>query len=318
MKNSPKRIAIACQGGGSHTAFTAGVLKKILHGADSHLEIIALSGTSGGAICAVLTWYGLLTADKIKASQLLDNFWQANSATSWWDLLVNANVVNTTKLRNFISLPEFNPNLHANSGQQVLRHMLARHIDFSEMAKLAVHNNLACLVGAVDVLAGSFKVFKNGEINLETLLASTAIPSLFRAVHANGRVYWDGLFSQNPPIRELTQFKPDEIWVIQVTPQTAQRVPVTLEAIKDRRDELTSNLSLEQEIYFINKINTLINAQALKTDKYRVIKVRRIEMLHPLDFASKLDRSVGFIKEMMAYGEEEAANFLNDLDKENV
>ncbi len=60
-KKIRKRIAIACQGSGSHTAFTAGVLKKILSQRDKTYDIVALSGTSGGAICAALTWYGLLT-----------------------------------------------------------------------------------------------------------------------------------------------------------------------------------------------------------------------------------------------------------------
>ena len=53
--NDNRRVAIACQGGGSHTAFTAGVLKKLLkekvEGKHDY-EVVALSGTSGGAICA--------------------------------------------------------------------------------------------------------------------------------------------------------------------------------------------------------------------------------------------------------------------------
>src|ERR671917_690601 len=56
-----RRVAIACQGGGSHTAFTAGALKKLLQekGAEGHeYEIVALSGTSGGSICALLVWCG--------------------------------------------------------------------------------------------------------------------------------------------------------------------------------------------------------------------------------------------------------------------
>ena len=49
-----RRVAIACQGGGSHTAFTAGMLKRLLlEGREEH-EIVALSGTSGGAVCALL------------------------------------------------------------------------------------------------------------------------------------------------------------------------------------------------------------------------------------------------------------------------
>lgn len=42
-----RRFAIACQGGGSRTAFTAGALDD--------LDIVSLSGTSGGAACVTLS-----------------------------------------------------------------------------------------------------------------------------------------------------------------------------------------------------------------------------------------------------------------------
>jgi NTE family protein len=90
--NDNRRVAIACQGGGSHTAFTAGVLKKLLiekaEGKHDY-EVVALSGTSGGAICALLSWYGLLMNDTNRAVELLDSFWRDNSASSLQDKLVN-------------------------------------------------------------------------------------------------------------------------------------------------------------------------------------------------------------------------------------
>ena len=52
-----RRVAIACQGGGSHTAFTAGVLKGLLRAEEpTGYEVVGLSGTSGGAVCAMLAW----------------------------------------------------------------------------------------------------------------------------------------------------------------------------------------------------------------------------------------------------------------------
>ena len=76
------------------------------------------------------------------------------------------------------------------------------------------------LVGAANVLSGEFKAFSShrDEINVDIILASVAIPTLLRAVHMEGGVYWDGLFSQNPPVRELpdAEPKPNEIWVIQI------------------------------------------------------------------------------------------------------
>lgn len=80
-----RRVAIACQGGGSHTAFTAGALKKLLKekGAEGHddYEIVALSGTSGGAVCAFLAWYALLEENnEQKAIEALRSFWEEDNA----------------------------------------------------------------------------------------------------------------------------------------------------------------------------------------------------------------------------------------------
>jgi NTE family protein len=94
--------------------------------------------------------------------------------------------------------------------------------------------------------------------------------------------------------------------------------------ILDRRNELAGNLSLHQEIHFIEKINDLVDKLGegeRSEDKrlripgeegkeYKPIKLRRIEMLRALDFASKLDRSPSFIRGLMDGGEERAEAFL--------
>jgi len=75
--SSFKRVAIACQGGGSHTAFTAGVLQSLLHGIDNRTHhVIGLSGTSGGALCAALAWVGLLDGNPARGAELLASFWE--------------------------------------------------------------------------------------------------------------------------------------------------------------------------------------------------------------------------------------------------
>jgi NTE family protein len=55
------KIALALQGGGSHGAFTWGVLDRLLE--DRTLEIIAFTGTSAGAMNAVVAADGLLGAE---------------------------------------------------------------------------------------------------------------------------------------------------------------------------------------------------------------------------------------------------------------
>ncbi len=82
---SKPKIAIACQGGGSQTAFTAGALKAIFdNGIHHEREIIALTGTSGGALNATLAWYGLLKAakgDTTPISKRITDFWEDLAAT---------------------------------------------------------------------------------------------------------------------------------------------------------------------------------------------------------------------------------------------
>jgi NTE family protein len=76
-----KRVAIACQGGGSHTAFTAGVLKELLRsGTLQENEVVASSGTSGDAVCALLAWHNLLGGDAAGAAEVLDAFWRERFA----------------------------------------------------------------------------------------------------------------------------------------------------------------------------------------------------------------------------------------------
>jgi NTE family protein len=87
---SKRRIAVACQGGGSHTAFTAGALRKLLTRDRDGYEFVAFSGTSGGAVCALLAWYGLLSGGRDEAAKLLETFWtRDNSANTLSERLLN-------------------------------------------------------------------------------------------------------------------------------------------------------------------------------------------------------------------------------------
>jgi NTE family protein len=328
--NGKKRIAIACQGGGSHTAFTAGALKRLLK--DDRYQVVALSGTSGGAICALLAWYALLETDEeeaaARAAELLDSFWQDNSASGPYDRFWNDWTVWVNRLQGAVFMPAVSPYTTPVSywGQEQLRRMLEERVRFAEIETPLQDSSPMLLVGAVDVLSGEFRAFnsRRDRIAAETILASTALPTLFRAVRTDGGVYWDGLFSQNPPVRELTDAKPDEIWIIQIDPESREEEPKSMVDILDRRNELAGNLSLYQELHFIEKINELIDKlgegenpenkrlriPGEEGKEYKPIKVQRLEMLRELDFASKLDRSPSFIRGLLEHGEERAEEFL--------
>jgi NTE family protein len=318
-ENDVRRVAIACQGGGSHTAFTAGALKKLLEEKDADgnaYEIVALSGTSGGSICALLAWYGLLMNDTNKAVELLDSFWEDNSVHSFQDRILNDWLLQTNRFfGNLGGTPTVSPYLTPAStwASDQLKSLIERHVDFGSIENLVKPSSPMLLIGAADVVSGEFKAFSSyrDKINVDMVLASAALPTLFRAVHTNGGVYWDGLFSQNPPVRELPDAKPDEIWVIQIDPQGRATEPKTMPDIMDRRNELAGNLSLYQEIYFIEKINEWVAEGALSGTKHNVIEVKWIEMLRELDSESKMNRDPQFIQGLMAYGEDQAEAFLN-------
>lgn len=318
-KNSIKKIAIACQGGGSHTAFTAGALKRIIREEEKKFEITAFSGTSGGAICALLAWYGLLMKEKGRGIRLLDDFWRDNSASSYWDMMVNNWFVWTNRMQNVISIPEVSPYSYPPMAQEILKRILNKHVEFDRIETLLDSTSPKLFVGAVDVHSGGFRVFRSdgekNEISVDAILASAAIPTFLRAIHIDNEVYWDGLFSQNPPIKEFimgrnADEKPDEIWVIQINPEKRNNVPKSIKDIQDRRNELSGNISLNQEIAFIKTINKLI--KYLPPEKYKKVKVKKMEMSNEsLDTASKLDRNPYFIQNMMAYGEKKADEFLD-------
>jgi NTE family protein len=319
-----KRVAIACQGGGSHTAFTAGVLKGLLRSKRlQENEVVALSGTSGGAVCALLAWHNLLGGDAAGAVEDLDAFWRDNSATSPHEQFVNNWVLWASNLQNFVATPAVSPyyDPFAAIGLEEFRGMLERRVDFGKIEVQQEGSYPVLLVGAVDVLSGRFKAFhsRRDRISAATILASAAIPTLFRSVCLDGGTYWDGLFSQNPPVKELTDESPDEIWVIQINPREIEHEPKTVAEIADRRNELAGNLSLYQELDFIEKIDQMLEEGHLpRDDKYKQIVVRVIELSRSrlsrsLGTASKLNRDPRFIQDLISHGEVRAEEFLAAL-----
>ncbi len=376
----PVRVAIACQGGGAHTAFTAGVLDKILEHNSQSFDIVALSGTSGGAVCALCTWYGLSKDDPEMARKLLNDFWTDNSAYSFLEKLWNLSALWAVKAPIEAKVSPYFPGLSWAMDQATLqgdfiqkmlgagdvgvfsswtafarseldkyvirpefldlKRLLEKHVDFTSLPRRKKKPRL--LVGAVEVCTGEFKAFDSMKdvILPETILASAALPSLFKAVHLEDGIYWDGLFSQNPPVREFVKGialadKPDQIWVIQINPRRRDKEPTTVEEILDRRNELSGNVSLEQEIDSIKTLNKVARAadklftahpeisatpagEPLR--KYKTVKICRIEIdeeslfsdeVSGLDYASKLDRDPSFIQRLIKHGKSQAQSFLD-------
>jgi NTE family protein len=321
-----RRIAVACQGGGSHTAFTAGVLSRLFDGPElDGYDVVGLSGTSGGAACALLAWTALVGGDRHEARALLHGFWADNSASTPLAAAENAGLLWASTLQGAGLLPVVSPYDLPIDGLDQLRDLLTRRVDFARVQVDPGGERPLLLVGAVDVLSGAFRAFssRRDRITADVILASAAIPTLFPAVHTGGGTYWDGLFSQNPPVRELLDVRPDELWVIQINPTARAEEPRTVLDIADRRNELAGNLSLYQELHTIELVDRLLADGLLAGDTYKQVTVRVLEFARPassrlLGPASKLNRDRAFIRELMAQGERQAEEFLAILGFERA
>jgi NTE family protein len=358
MTDAPSRrprIAICCQGGGSQTAFTAGALAGLFEaGMHRDFDITAISGTSGGAICATLAWLALHEGDAQPAARIAA-FWEENTAQNWAETMFNDMVVETLRFASRGHLPVFatSPSMPAMQfmtrmatlGLRAeftdLAALLARHIDYPS---LATHGATPVLLtGAIDILTGRLRVFSSmtKPVEIEQTLASCAVPNIFPAVPYEGTYYWDGLFSDNPPVSEVIKPAfvgrtniPDEIWVIKINPTHIDHVPTSPEQIGDRRNELVGNISLFHQLNGIDSLNSMFVRGALNTEYLAEMGITRpirlprgfsdepvqpwhipfltiSDALRPkLDYESKLDRNPRNITMLVDDGRAQAAAFL--------
>jgi NTE family protein len=348
-----KRIAIACQGGGSQCAFVAGALKTLFQqGVQHQFEIVGLSGTSGGALTAAVAWAGLLAqahGDTRPVEDRILAIWRDLTAQTPQEIFLDGLSVQLMRLTEQGFLPAFasSPSslrfrLGAFAASTMigrpaftdLRALLEQHLDFKVIAPMIEPRSPVLLVGAGDVLDGTLKIFSsfNGEIGIDAVLASAAIPTLFPATWVEGHAYWDGIFAANPPVTGFLRKKlmgegmvPEEIWVIQVNRSRHQHVPEAPSDISDRRNHLAGNLSLQHELQVIEMVNMLLQEGALTPafrarfglDTTEAISVRFIRMSNELeeslDYPSKLSRQPSHIERLLANGEAQARAFLAEL-----
>ncbi len=319
------RVAIACQGGGSHTAFTAGVLADLLSSwDDDRFELVGISGTSGGAFNALAAWYGLVTADAERAVDLLAALWDDLSASDPLDRWTNdLTVWGSRAMVSGVPTPRVSPYVlpGAAMGQERIRTILHRHIDFDAIPDLCRGEHPELVVGTVDVNGGVFETFTNADVTPDAVLASAAVPDLFPGVELHGHLHWDGLFSQNPPINDLMSVppahKPHELWIIQVNPQTTEGIPTSVEEIANRRNELSGNISMNQELRFIQWVNEWVDRGYLPSEKFTRTAVRRIELGRSYGYSTKLDRRPAFLEELWSLGERRGREFRESLDVES-
>ena len=306
------KVAIACQGGGSHAAFVAGVLMSLFAPRTrERFELVALSGTSGGAVCASLAWAGMISGGPDESDARLAQFWRDLQVHDSLDAFINSWSVW------FSRLPinaELSPYMYEPLAESALRALLSKHLALEKLAPSTRRGRPKLFIGATDVQSGERLIFNGESLTYDQVVASAAVPPLFRAVKTGDRLCWDGLFSTNPPVREFTDLpdRPDEIWVVQINPQRQEQEPRTMREIVDRRNELSGNLSLAQELYFIDRINQLRAKHQPLRAKYKHIDIHIVELGLPrLDQPSKIDRSKAHIERLIDDGKTKAELFFS-------
>ena len=353
-----QKVAIACQGGGSQTAFTAGVLKALCENRKirENFKIVSLSGTSGGAICAFLIWYAHKKGDDCLWKRLLD-FWQDNTAQTIPERLFNDCTIRAMESASQGLIPQYNlspssplvkawfpiATLGLRSRFADFKELLAAHIDFPEVAAWGARPEPPILIiGACNILTGRLHKFisRHEPMRLEHLLASACVPSIFPAVVIDSMAYWDGLFSDNPPIDSLLNRDSvgieniaQEIWVIKINPTTSDKIASSPAEIADRRNELEGNVSLFQSLREIEDLNRMMLKGAFR-DEFLVeldirepIKIPKLfpddpeqpyhipmiemseDLANSLTYESKLDRSPENINRLIRDGEIQGHKF---------
>lgn len=333
-QNEPPLVAIACQGGGSHAAFGAGVIHRLLEDLGDRFRLAALSGTSGGAVNASLAWTGLIQGGEARGVALARNrlrgMWTALGAKELPDVIRNL------WGQFYLGLPftfEVSPYEWDLGAAREMLALLEHWLVLEDMPKDAKRlNDPALFVGATDIRQGiSVAIGGDGHtvartkgityphepFGYEDVMASIAIPPLYKDVERRGTAFWDGLFSINPPINVLTHLepRPDEIWVIQINPQISMHKPIFMRDIADRRNELSGNVSMNKELDMIESVNGMIAAGHLAGTHYRPIEVRiiGIEEADPgLNLASKFDRDPALLGRLFELGRSRAPGFYDD------
>ncbi len=241
-----RRIALALQGGGSHGAFTWGVLDRLLE--EPSLEIVGISGTSAGAMNAGILADGLRRGGASLAREALRHYWEdvgrlPGYANLWplgvertWHLDDNPVFHWAGMLTRIWSPYQLNPtNYHP------LRDLLQR-IDFDGLRD----DPSACrvFICATNVRTGLRRVFHNAELSAEVLLASACLPQVYQAVQIGEHFYWDGGYSGNPALAPLyLGTNATDVMVVGINPLERASVPQTARAIGDRVDEISFNSS---------------------------------------------------------------------------
>ena len=249
----PPPIALALQGGGAHGAFTWGVLDALLE--QVSFEVCSISGTSAGAINAVVMADGLLRGGRDTAREALDAFWRALGRAVPWDALGLARDGERLSLagRWMLQWAQAMTPAQRNPLQiDPLRDLLARQVDFDRLRK---QNALRLTVAATHANSGRMRLFAGAQLTLEAVMASACLPMMQPAVLIDGEPYWDGGYSANPALSPLLHDdRARDVLLVMLSPWSLGEEPRTVDEIRTRATEIAFNAA------FLREMRTLAEA----------------------------------------------------------
>jgi NTE family protein len=321
--SGPKPVNLALQGGGAHGAFTWGVLDRLLE--DERIAIEAISGTSAGAMNAVVLASGYATGGRDGARAALDKFWSAVSRDGRmsplqrglmdrllgnWSLDKNPMFLAFDVASRFMSPYDFNPfNINP------LREIIEREVDFAALRRCEIK----LFVSATNVRSGKVRIFRGDEITPDVVMASACLPFLFHAVEIDGEPYWDGGYVGNPPLFPLFRStRADDILLVQTNPVEREDTPHTARDILNRVNEITFNASLLSEFRAIGIVSQLVDRGFLRWSRkagFRRARLHRIvagEELQALPSSSKFAIERSFFLHLRDIGRAAADEFLRE------
>ncbi|HZJ95422.1 MAG TPA: patatin-like phospholipase family protein [Thiopseudomonas sp.] len=315
-----KSINLALQGGGSHGAFTWGVLDYLME--DGRVSVEGITGTSAGAMNAAVLAQGYLDGGIEGARQSLEQFWwevarmgkmspikrsPLSILTGRWDMDDSPAYLMLDLFSRVASPYETNP-LNINP----LRDLVESTIDFEKVRACSV---LKLFVAATNVHTGKIRVFNREELTADMLLASACLPSYFQAVEIDGVPYWDGGYVGNPPLYPLFHTaKSKDIVIVQINPVERNETPKSAREIQNRVNEISFNSSLLRELRAIDFVTRQLQENKLDRERYSEILVHRIEateQINPLSASSKINSEWAFLTHLRDIGRQSAQIFLD-------
>src|ERR1700730_6999001 len=310
-------VDLALQGGGSHGAFTWGVLDRLLE--ESWLRIDGISGTSAGAMNAVVLVDGYEKDGSKGAQVALENFWRLVSHSARFspirrsplDVLLGRWTLDTSPFFVAFDLAArlFSPYDLTPRGANPLRDILAECVDFGRAAR----SPIKVFVTATNVRTGRGRVFRNSELTPDVLLASACLPTMFKAVEIDGEHYWDGGYSGNPTITPLVrECASSDTILVPINPVERPGVPRSARDILDRLDEVSFNAGLLKELGMIALLRQVAQPGDYEGAKWAGMRIHLVpnKAMIDLGYSSKLNAEWAFLTMLRDEGRSAAEAFL--------